>query len=188
MRAARDRLGVATTRLLVIRLRLDDERRRVLEQVAEAAGIDVEQVAAVWLAERLTAEVESRAVVRAGAELRQIRGSLGRLTEDSDPLGEGGPANDAGKGGRRGRAARAAATTRESLHGEIVAVLREHGEPLSAAEIAEAIRRRGRYHPPRSGPLTGASVSRRIANPYYRALFERSGRRVALARGPQGDP
>jgi hypothetical protein len=96
-----------------------------------------------------------------------------------------GTAIDAADSARRYRAA---ASTRESLHSEIVAVLRDRGEPLSAAEIAQAIRSRGRYHPPRSGSITGAAVSRRIANPYYKTLFERSGRRVTLARTRRDGP
>ncbi len=95
---------------------------------------------------------------------------------------------------RRGRPrkADAAATTpaatspaapdgRVALHDEIIAVIGEKG-PSTAAEIADSIRDRGRYHAPRSSrPLDAAMVNGRVSNPAYRARFVRSGRRIGLA-------
>jgi hypothetical protein len=72
-----------------------------------------------------------------------------------------------------------------SLHDEIVDVLSRNGGPMTAAEIAREIRQRGEYRAPRSGqPITGTAVSRRVANPVYKSLFERDGRRLTLADRP----
>jgi hypothetical protein len=60
------------------------------------------------------------------------------------------------------------------LHQEIEAVLREAGRPLPANVIAERIRERGMYTPPRSSkPLSGSNVNSRVANPTYRSRFVR---------------
>lgn len=100
--------------------------------------------------------------------------------------------------GRSSRASRAKAgspsTTRGSqssgsdrgratptLHDEIAAVLREAGESLTAADVAERVRARGKYVPPRrTTPLDGRQVSARISRPEYRDSFVRSGRRIGL--------
>ena len=69
-----------------------------------------------------------------------------------------------------------------ALHDEIAAVLSANGQPMTVAEIAAEIRRRGRYTAPRSGrPITTELVSTRVANPHYRKLFVRSGRLLTLA-------
>ncbi len=74
-----------------------------------------------------------------------------------------------------------ASTERVALHEEIIAVISARG-PSTAAEIAEAIRDRGRYHAPRSSrPLDAATVNSRVSNPVYRTRFTRSGRRIGLA-------
>jgi hypothetical protein len=60
------------------------------------------------------------------------------------------------------------------LHQEIEAVLREAGHPLPANVIADRIRERGSYTPPRSSkPLSGSNVNSRVANPTYRSRFVR---------------
>ena len=60
------------------------------------------------------------------------------------------------------------------LHEEIEAVLREAGHPLPANVIADRIRERGKYTPPRSSkPLSGSNVNSRIANATYRSRFVR---------------
>lgn len=85
---------------------------------------------------------------------------------------------------RRSRRSRARAKERSvspTLHDEITAVLSEAGEPLPASEIAERIRTRGRYVPPRrTTPLDGSQVSARVARPEYRDRFVRSGRLIRL--------
>jgi len=83
-----------------------------------------------------------------------------------------------------GSAATRAAASRNGhvgLHDEIIAVIRERG-PSTAAELAIAIRERGRYQPPRSGkPLDAATVNSRVSNPVYRARFRRAEGRISLA-------
>jgi hypothetical protein len=70
------------------------------------------------------------------------------------------------------------------LHEAIEAVLREAQAPLTAAEIAQRIRDRGLFVPPRSGkPLSSNEVNSRIANPHYKQRFRRVDGRVALAVG-----
>ncbi len=88
---------------------------------------------------------------------------------------------------RRGRPPKAAPTTpaeardRVPLHEEIIAVIGERG-PSTAAEIADAIRDRGRYQAPRSDrPLDASTVNSRVSNPVYRSRFVRSGHRIGLA-------
>jgi hypothetical protein len=81
-------------------------------------------------------------------------------------------------GARRRKATnqRSKGGTRRSpgLHEEIEAVLREAGHPLSANVIADRIRERGKYTPPRSSkPLSGSNVNSRVANPTYRGRFVR---------------
>jgi hypothetical protein len=67
------------------------------------------------------------------------------------------------------------------LHDEIIAVIRERG-PSTAAELATAIRDRGRYAPPRSAKaLDAATVNSRVSNPVYRARFRRAEGRISLA-------
>jgi hypothetical protein len=81
------------------------------------------------------------------------------------------------------RSARAAASRdgHVGLHDEIIAVIRERG-PSTAAELASAIRERGRYQPPRSAkPLDAATVNSRVSNPVYRARFRRAEGRIGLA-------
>jgi hypothetical protein len=83
-----------------------------------------------------------------------------------------------------GSAATRAAASRNGhvgLHDEIIAVIRERG-PSTAAELAIAIKERGRYQPPRSAkPLDAATVNSRVSNPVYRARFRRAEGRISLA-------
>ena len=61
-----------------------------------------------------------------------------------------------------------------ALHDEIEAVLQEAGHPLPANVIADRIRERGNYTPPRSlKPLSGSNVNSRVANATYRSRFVR---------------
>lgn len=148
----------------VVRVHLDRRRHRLLAELAAESDVRSEQLAAIWLRDRLDHIASATLLARAADEMREMREIIGARSD-----------------GRPGKAARAG-RRRESLHNEIVAVLEQGGQPMTAAEIAAAIRRRGHYKSPRSAnPISGAAVSRRIANPYYRSLFERRGRHVRLA-------
>jgi repressor of nif and glnA expression len=71
-----------------------------------------------------------------------------------------------------------------TLHEEIREILAERREPMSVAQIAEEIGKRGRYQSPRAGrPISAAMVSRRVSNPNYRRLFRRNGRKITLGPG-----
>lgn len=60
------------------------------------------------------------------------------------------------------------------LHEEIISILEEHGGPMSARDIAEQVRSRGRYRPPRrSTPVDSGQISARVSNPTYRDRFVR---------------
>ncbi len=69
-----------------------------------------------------------------------------------------------------------------ALHEEIEAVLRQAGHPLRANEIADRIRQRGQYAPPRSSkPLSASNVNARVANPTYRSRLVRRDDGIWLA-------
>lgn len=95
---------------------------------------------------------------------------------------DGTAAEPATKPARRSATRRVAASgSKIALHDEIAAVIAERG-PQSAAELAEAIAERGRYHAPRSAkPLDAAAVNARVSNPTYRARFLRREHRIGLA-------
>ncbi len=79
------------------------------------------------------------------------------------------------------RRRRAAATLRIALHDEIIAAIRERG-PLTAAELATAVKERGKYRAPRSAhPIDAAIINSRVSNPVYRARFRRNAGRIGLA-------
>jgi hypothetical protein len=148
----------------VVRVHLDRHRHQLLAELAADSGVRSEQLAAIWLRDRLDQIASTMLLARAADEMREMRELIGGHSD--------GPSRRGPRAGRR----------RESLHNEIVTVLEQRGQPMTAAEIAAAIRQRGHYKSPRSAnPISGAAVSRRIANPYYRSLFERRGRHVRLA-------
>jgi hypothetical protein len=160
-----------------VRVGIDARRYQLLERIAADLEATVEQVAALWLQDRIDSAVGATELARVANELSEIRHSLADLA-----------ARSRRGNNRTARAGSSSATAgrRGSLHTEIVTVLEQRGEPMTAAEIADAIRKRDAYRAPRSGhPITGAAVSRRVANPYYRSLFERRGRRVGLAHTEQ---
>lgn len=71
---------------------------------------------------------------------------------------------------------------RARLHEEIAAVLRETGRPLGSAEIAQRIRERGKFAPPRSKrPVDVLMVVSRISHEHYKHMFSREGGLVRLA-------
>lgn len=162
----------ATGRRRIVRIGLDGRRYRMLERLAADIDVTADQLAAFWLRDRIDVAAGASHLMRVAEDLVDIRASLAHLAARRT-RSTGRPAGATGAHRRRG-----------SLHSEIVTVLEQHGEPMTAAEIADAIRQRDAYRAPRSGhPITGAAVSRRIANPYYQSLFERRGRRVGLAQG-----
>jgi hypothetical protein len=144
---------------------------------------------------------------RAGELESTLAALAGRIDElarrlqavESAPSGSGAaatteaPSSIPRRRGRPPKASQAQAAARSSaraaasrnghvgLHDEIIAVIRERG-PSTAAELASAIRDRGRYQPPRSGkPLDAATVNGRVSNPVYRARFRRAEGRIGLA-------
>lgn len=156
---SRRALTTRSARRRAIRISLDAPHYAAIEQVAAEVNASVEQVAALWLRDRIDSSLSASGIAR----LMEAMATM-RSTGVQAPAGPG--------------------RERRGLHDEIVSVLKQRGQPMTASEIAAAIRERNSYRAPRSGrPITGASVSRRVANPYYRSLFERQGRQVALAEG-----
>lgn len=83
--------------------------------------------------------------------------------------------------GRRTRVSAAPKVKRVALHEEIAAVIGQDG-PMSAADLARAISKRGRYSAPRSDrPLDAATVNSRVSNPVYRSRFRRENGKIGLA-------
>lgn len=148
----------------VLRVSLDPTDFASLRQFAESAGVTPDQLGAVWLLERV------RQVRRSAARSEQVAGGDDDATRSRD-------------GGTGRRAAGIRPRRRgAALHDEIVAVLKASGAPMTVADIATQIRRRGTYTAPRTGkPITTESVSTRVANPQYRSLFARDGRLLTLA-------
>ena len=128
-----------------------------------------------------------------GKRLRTLEAALGSRN-GRDSIADDVPTRGASDGdnSRRGQGAesdrRARATLRgrrkvqrSTLHDEIVAVLAESGQPMRTRDIADVIRKRGRYQSPRSGKdINGAMVSSRVSNPMYRDLFRRADRKITL--------
>ena len=180
-------------------LRLDPPRLRELQRLAREAGLRPGQLAQRWVEERLAGigsaspvDEAPRAAQTHGAattaELAELSGQLALQAERIDRLAEQiaalSTAPAAPDTPPERRAAAAEGGRRARLHEEIVTVLREHGSPMSAGEIAQAIRDRGLYRAPRSDEqVNGAMVSGRVSNPHYRSLFTREGRRIRLAEG-----
>lgn len=142
---------------------LDARRRRVLKFAIDAADFaELEGIAA-------SAGVPP-AQVAAVWIVERVRRSTSRLATDAVSQAERKPAP------------RASRRQAGALHEEIASVLSENGAPMTVAEIAAEIRRRGRYTAPRTGrPITTELVSTRVANPHYRKLFARTGRLLTLA-------
>lgn len=173
-----DRRPATTRSRRIVRMALDQRRYRRLERLAAEVDATVDQLAAVWLRDRIDQMAATSELMRVADELGEVRAGLVRLAAARSRPRERARTGHTEHGALPGR--------RGSLHGEIVTVLEQRGEPMTAAEIADAIRQRDAYRAPRSGhPITGAAVSRRIANPYYRSLFERRGRQVGLAQDEQ---
>lgn len=169
-------------------LRLDPPRLRELQRLAREEGLRPGQLAQRWVEERLggrgapargESDLEGRSELAAlGERIDQLAGRLDELAAQVTRLAatrtSGAARETTPSPGRRAR-----------LHEEIVAVLKEAGEPMSAGEIAQAIRQRGNFRAPRSNEeVNGAMVSGRVSNPHYRSLFVREGRKIGLAEQP----
>jgi hypothetical protein len=171
-----------TTREQVLRIQLDGNRAGWLSALAERLSIEPEQLAHIWIAEQID---------RAAALFAMAPAPLGDTTIaplDGSARAAESPSRGQPMARKRGRSdGRKNDSAAGSLHREIIAVLQDRGGPMSVSEIADEIRRRGLYRPPRTKhPITSAVVSRRVSNPNYRSMFERSDGRVRLARSPKG--
>lgn len=175
-------------------LRLDPERLRELQRLARDEGVRPGQLAQRWVEERLAGGgVRDAAVPGVEAAAPTDTSGLSERVESLAARLEELAAKVAGMETARSVAAspaRAPATDgrRARLHEEIVAVLEANREPMSAGEIAQAIRERGHFRAPRSNEqVNGAMVSGRVSNPHYRALFVREGRKIGLSKAsPEG--
>jgi hypothetical protein len=157
-RTGQPALGVASS----------DSRVATLETGLSALAARIDEVT-----QRL-ALVESRAPV-AGTSAKVEPQEVPRRRRGRPPKSAGAPA------GTPVRQVTASRDGRVGLHDEIIAVIRERG-PSTAAELATAIRDRGRYLPPRSAkPLDAATVNSRVSNPVYRGRFHRAEGRISLA-------
>ena len=159
--------------------------RRQMKLPFRVSAIDQDSSA---LLERLDALIEMQH--QTNALLERLNGQLtsapaGR--ETSQPVQSSSPSRP---GRRRTRArakhdpsaAKGKVQRSLGLHEEIEAVLREAGHPLPANEIADRIRRRGHYSPPRSSkPLSSSNVNSRVANKTYRSRFVRRDDGIWLA-------
>jgi len=184
-------------------IRVDPRRLTLLKELAAAEGLRPGQLVQRWVEERLDAERSGQpapSVVGPDPRVAAIEATLAALAARIDEVAQrmqAAPSEPAPR--RRGRPpkARTAATSSSAaprsptaassrnghvgLHDEIIAVIAERG-PSTAAELAIAIRERGRYQPPRSSkPLDAATVNSRVSNPVYRARFRRSEGRIGLA-------
>lgn len=151
----------------VLRIRLPGPTHSELARAASAADVSPEQLAAVWISEKVI----------------QFAASHLRVAQQEAPSRDPRPANRVGSSARNVRKDNARRPhAAGGLHEEIAAVLAQRSEPMTVAEIAAEIRRRGKYRAPRTKrPISADMVSRRVSNPNYRSLFERSGRMLTLA-------
>jgi hypothetical protein len=192
-------------------LRLDPRRLSALKLLAAEAGVRPGELVTSWVEERIDAARAGKSVAAAAAPaaLAELSQRVDELARRLDEIAAGAPAMDASapaateekatepaapakrKPGRPRTTAptegasgtEPGAAARIALHEEIAAVIGERG-PLTAAEIADAIAERGRYHAPRSSkPLDAATVNSRVSNPAYRSRFRRDGGRIGLATG-----
>jgi hypothetical protein len=160
----------ATSAITTLAARLDDLFRRI-------AKLEASQVAALAPPPAPSPASAPSAAVPASAEVAPRKRGRPRKT---DTAVRSAPTR-ARRGRARGAARRAPAQKRVALHDEIIAVIRERG-PLTAAELAAAVKERGRYYAPRSAhPLDAAIVNSRVSNPVYRSRFKRHEGRIGLA-------
>jgi hypothetical protein len=176
-------------------IRLDPRRLAALKLLAAEAGVRPGELVTVWVEERLDAARHGApspaptALADLSARVDELARRLDALTASATTTA---PASAAAAPEappaprRRGRPPKARPPTalaapRVPLHAEIEAVIAERG-PLTAAELAQAIKERGRYTAPRSArPLDAATVNSRVSNPVYRARFTRRDGKIGLA-------
>ena len=192
-------------------IRLDPRRVNALKHLAGEAGVRPGDLVRQWVEERLDSSRGSVNVAPgAPAEnvLNRLEALTARVAalesmkaaeappppaaqaaepaepataEASGPSAENESAAEAPRPRGTKRVSAAPSGDRVALHDEMIAVLRENG-PLPAADVAAAIVERGRYTVPRSGkPIDAKTVSQRVSNPTYRALFVRREGRIGLA-------
>jgi hypothetical protein len=150
----------------VLRVGLHVSVIRKLAEAASQSGLTAEQLAAAWITERTS-----------------VAAALRTLTDPSLQISRPGGEEQTSRRATRGRRKIASKTSRQrtALHDEIVAVLSRGDGPMTVAEIAAEIRRRGHYRGPRTKrPVSAAMVSNRVSNPQYRGMFERTGRGLSL--------
>ncbi|MFN2484302.1 MAG: hypothetical protein ABR509_05115 [Candidatus Limnocylindria bacterium] len=168
-------------------LRLDPVRLRELQRQAREAGLRPGQLAQRWVEERLGDGSAGVAAPEGRPDLSQVNARLDELGSRLDEVAEQVAALLSARQGATmpPRDGAPPPARRARLHEEIVAVLHASGGPMSAGEIAQAIRERGQFRAPRSNEeVNGAMVSGRVSNPHYRALFVREGRKIGLAERP----
>jgi hypothetical protein len=160
----------ATSAITTLAARLDDLFRRI-------ATLEASQVAALAPPPAAAPTSAPSTAGPASADAAPRKRGRPRKTETAVPSAS----TQARRGTARGGARRAPAQRRVALHDEIIAVIRERG-PLTAAELAAAVKERGRYYAPRSAhPLDAAIVNSRVSNPVYRSRFRRHEGRIGLA-------
>jgi hypothetical protein len=130
------------------------------------------------LVERLNLLIETQQQTNVLLErlIAQGASTVQQTPRPADASTSGSKRSTVGVRGRQAPSKRPKRKTQRSpgLHKEIEAVLREAGHPLPANVIADRIRARGNYTPPRSSkPLSGSNVNSRVANPTYRSRFVR---------------
>ncbi|HEY6608384.1 MAG TPA: hypothetical protein VI277_04230 [Candidatus Limnocylindria bacterium] len=181
-------------------IRLDPRRLGVLKRLAADAGVRPGDLVRVWTEERIDAD---RGIVAGPSLVEQIAALAARLdaleaassrapaaaaaAEKDEPAPSDAvvpsekPAPAAAP--KRSTKSRVSASPKGkvALHEEMIAVLSDGGA-MSAADLAAAVVKRGRYHPPRSGkPIDAAMISQRVSNPTYRARFTRNEGLIGLA-------
>jgi hypothetical protein len=173
-RAAPPLVGVADQRMAVLEAHLTTLTSRVEQMVERVRAL--EGVGAAVAAPTPPAQATAAEGVALSTPRRRGRPPKARLVDEA-------PTPNAPAPVRRTRRRRTAATPGEriALHDEIIAVIRERGA-MTAAQLAAAIKERGRYQAPRSArPLDAAIVNSRVSNPVYRSRFRREGGRIGLA-------
>jgi hypothetical protein len=160
----------ATSAITTLAARLDDLFRRI-------ATLEASQGAALAPPPAASPASAPSAAAPASAEVAPRKRGRPRKTDAAVPSAP----TQARPRRARGDARRAPPQKRVALHDEIIAVIRERG-PLTAAELAAAVKERGRYYAPRSAhPLDAAIVNSRVSNPVYRSRFKRHEGRIGLA-------
>jgi hypothetical protein len=187
-------------------IRLDPRRLAALKLLAGEEGLRPGELVTRWVEERLDAARAGQPAPAAGggadsAQLAALSARVDELAQRLDALAAPAPAlpveatvapksAETATPKRRGRPPKAAAETRRStsaaagrvpLHEEIIAVISERG-PMTAGDLAAAIKERGRYTSPRSAkPFDATTVNARVSNPVYRSRFTRDKGRIGLA-------